>query len=123
MNITHEDWLRYKNLEKAMRVITLTPHIVRYLLDKDPSAYHQAMAALGDSKAHRVELPTPSEEHVAAFYQGSRQASSDYTDGGPAYAHNIAQKMRRHPTDTPYADGYCVRVGELMRNQPTTTKE
>ena len=46
MNITHEDWLRYKNLEKAMRVITLTPHIVRYLLERDPTAYKQAMDAL-----------------------------------------------------------------------------
>jgi len=115
MNITHEDWLRYKNLEKAMRVITLTPHIMRYLLEHDPAAYHQAMAALGDNMTHRVELPTPSEEHVAAFYQGSRHASSDYDEHDLAWAQNVARKMRRHPTDTPYADGYCVRVGELTR--------
>jgi hypothetical protein len=66
--------------------------------------------------------PTPSEQYVAAFYQGSRQASQDYDEFSLAHVQNVALKMRRHPTDTPYADGYCVRVGELLRSQPKELK-
>lgn len=60
-----------------------------------------------------------SETYVAAFHQGSRQASADYDQFGIDYCRKVANKMRRG-TDTPYADGYCVRVGELMRHPSPT---
>lgn len=60
------------------------------------------------------------EYFVAAFHQGSRDASRDVDELGLDAARRIASKMRRGE-HTPYADGYCVRVGELMRH-PVTLK-
>lgn len=57
------------------------------------------------------------EQYVAAFHSGSRDASRDFDDFNLTFVQQAAAKMRREANcATPYADGYCIRVGELTRD-------
>lgn len=59
-----------------------------------------------------------------SFAQGSQQALSDIAEFGMPYGRAVAKRMRRG-SNTPYADGYCVRVFEesMRRSQRATRND